>query len=465
MSKILIIDDDLEICKILAKRFERMNNKVNYSLTLGQGLDKLFSDDFDVVFLDVNLPDGNGLDAIEIIREQTFAPEIIIMTGKGDPEGAELAMEARAWDYIQKSSTYKEFKFSLTRALEYRQQKRSKAKRKKIKRGAIIGKSRQIETCLESVSKASNNNIPILISGETGTGKELFAKAIHENSMRHKNDFIVVDCAALPEHLVESVLFGHSKGAFTGADSDKIGLIKLADKGTLFLDEVGELPLAIQKKFLRVLQEKRFRPVGSKKEISSDFRLVSATHRDLSKMVKQGQFRDDFYFRIASLSIKIPPLRDRLSDISLLVTYHMDRKKEFFDDSSHQVSDEFLENLFGYDWPGNVRELLNTMDYACSEAFQESMLFAKHLPDHIRACNIKARIKKHKDLEPKPDSHQSRAPVERLGLKDYIEKMKHQYVTDLISHTHGDIKTACRLSDLSRGHLYALLKKYDISSS
>ncbi|MCD4742237.1 MAG: sigma-54 dependent transcriptional regulator [Desulfobacteraceae bacterium] len=465
MPKVLIIDDDLEICEILVKRFKRLDHEVKYSLTLGQGLDKIFSEDFDVVFLDVNLPDGNGMDAIESIREKIFAPEIIIMTGKGDLEGAELAMKARVWDYIQKSGTHKEFKFSLIRALEYRQQKQSKTSTKKIKRGAIIGKSRQIEVCLRSVSKASNNDIPILISGETGTGKELFAKAIHENSLRYQNDFIVVDCASLPEHLVESVLFGHSKGAFTGADSDKIGLIKLADKGTLFLDEVGELPMAVQKKFLRALQEKRFRPVGGKKEISSNFRLISATHRDLPEMVKQDRFRDDFYFRIASLSIEIPPLRDRKSDISLLVTYHMDRKEKFFDEFPHQISDEFLKNLFGYDWPGNVRELLNTIDYACSEGFQEPMLFAKHLPDHIRVFNIKARIKKHKSFESKPDSYKNRAPVEQLGLKDYIEKMKHNYVTDIISHTHGDIKTACRLSDLSRGHLYALLKKYDISSS
>jgi len=464
MSNILIIDDDHHICKILVQIFKRMGHETSCSLTLKEGLDQLFSGEFDIIFLDVNLPDGNGLAAIEDIKGHPFAPEIIIMTGDGDPEGAELAMKSGAWDYMQKDGSHKQFKFSLIRALEYRQQKRTNTRAKTIKREFIIGKSRQIKLCLENISKASNNDAPILITGETGAGKELFAKAIHENSIRHQNDFIVVDCAALPEHLVESVLFGHSKGAFTSADSDKTGLIKLADGGTLFLDEVGELPLTIQKKFLRVLQEKKIRPVGSKKEISSNFRLVAATHRDVSKMVRQGKFREDFYFRIASIKIEIPPLRNRKSDIPLLVTHHMNRKKELFNEYPHEIAQEFMNDLFGYDWPGNVRELFNAIDYACSDAFQESMLFSKHLPDHIRVFNIKDRIKKQNGVESEYFAPENTAPVDKLILKDYIEKMKYTYVTDLITHTHGDIKTACRLSGLSRGHLYALLKKYNITS-
>ncbi|NOX33445.1 MAG: sigma-54-dependent Fis family transcriptional regulator [Deltaproteobacteria bacterium] len=462
MSKILIIDDDRLCCKALMKRFKRMNHEVDSSFTLTQGLDKLSVENFDIVFLDVNLPDGNGIEAIEVIREHAFAPEVIIMTGDSDPDGAELAIKSRAWDYIQKTSPHKEFKFSLIRALEYRQQKKSKALEKTIKRDVIKGESRQIKTCLENVSKASNNDVPVLITGETGTGKELFARAIHENSSRSRNDFIVVDCAALPEHLVESVLFGHTRGAFTGAGSDKVGLIKLADKGTLFLDEVGELPLTIQKKFLRALQEKRFRPVGSKNEVSSNFKLVAATHRDLNGMIKQGGFREDFYFRIASIRIVIPPLKDRKSDIPSLVAYQIERKSKLLYESPHEISEEFMENLFGYNWPGNVRELFNTIDYACSDAYREKILFPKHLPDHIRVFNIKRKIKKHDRSGSEPYSLEKNAPVEGLGLKDYVEKMKYKYITDLISHTRGDIKAACCLSGLSRGHLYALLKKYDI---
>jgi two-component system, NtrC family, response regulator len=463
-SKILIIDDDAFICKVLTMRFEKAGYECHCSQNLKQGLDKILTNGFDVLFLDINLPDGNGLHAIDNIREHPDPPEIIIMTGASDPKGAELAMQSRAWDYIQKSGSHKGFQFSLLRALEYRAQKQSKSQTKTIKRDSIVGTSRQITACLEKVSKASNNDTPVLITGETGTGKELFARAIHENSNRNKNDFIVVDCAALPEHLVESVLFGHSKGAFTSADSNKTGLLKLADKGTLFLDEVGELPIVIQKKFLRALQEKKFRPLGSKKEVSSNFRLVSATHRDLLTMIAQNQFREDFYFRIASLTIGLPPLKSRQSDIALLVQRHMDRKKQLFDESPHKISDEFMENLQGYNWPGNVRELLNTIDYACSDAFKESTLFPKHLPSHIRAFNLKNKIKKQDYTTTKHSFCKKSlpAPVETHNLKNYIEKMKIKYVTDLMLHTNNNIKKSCSLSGLSRGHLYALLKEYDI---
>ena len=464
MSKILIIDDDHQICNVFSKIFTRMDHMVELSFTLKEGIDKAVANNFDIVFLDVNLPDGNGLDAIEVINDQPFSPEIIIMTGDSDPEGAELAMKSKAWDYIQKSGSHKDFKFSLIRALEYRQQKRTRSQDKTIAREPIIGESRQIKLCLEQVSNASNNDVPILIVGETGTGKELFAKAIHKNSYRKENNFIVVDCAALPEHLVESVLFGHSKGAFTGANSDNTGLIKLADEGTLFLDEIGELPLGIQIKFLRALQEKRFRPVGSKKEISSNFRLVSATHRNVPEMVEQGRFREDFYFRIAPIKIEIPPLRNRKADIPLLVTYHMNRKTRRLNDIPHELSLEFIDEFHNYNWPGNVRELFNTIDYACSDAYQETILFPKHLPDYIRSFNIKNKLKKNSA------SAQKINPVREekktlLPLNDHIEHTKYEYIQDLLAVTKGDIKTCCRLSGLSRGHLYSLFKKYEMSSS
>ena len=462
MVKILIIDDDKHICQVLAKKFSRMDYEVHFSLTLEQGLEKIFAHEFDIVFLDINLPDGNGLNAIEVIGEHNFPPEIIIMTGDSDSESAELAMKSKAWDYIQKDKSHKEFQFSMLRALEYRQEKQSRPYEKRIKTRSIIGDSPQIQACIDKVSKASKNDVPILITGETGTGKELFAIAAHENSLRAQNDFIVVDCASLPEHLVESVLFGHTKGAFTGADSDKTGLIKMADKGTLFLDEVGELPLIMQKKFLRVLQEKKFRPIGGKKEIASDFRLVSATHRNVPEMIKKGSFRQDFYFRIASVTIEIPPLRDRKSDIPLLVAHYMDRKSTMFNHSPHKISKDFIRDLVGFNWSGNIRELFNAIDYASSDAFNESILFAKHLPDNIRIFNIKNKIKKQISPEKKYKTTNT-APVENLTLKDYIEQKKYKYIKDLMTHTKRNIKTACSLSGLSRGHLYSLFKKYSIT--
>lgn len=461
MAQILIIDDDPSICTTLIRSFKHIKTDASSAYTLKEGIDKIFSNTFDVVFLDVNLPDGNGLDAIKIIQQHDFPPEIIIMTGDAKLDGAELAMKSKAWDYIQKSQSIKEFQFSMSKALEYRKEKQLSASEPTIARDAIIGESREIKGCLDKVSKASAGDMPVLITGETGTGKEVFAKSIHQNSQRAQRDFIVVDCASMPEHLVESILFGHVKGAFTGADRDRTGLIQMADNGTLFLDEVGELPLLIQKKFLRVLQEKRFRPVGGKKEETSNFRLISATHRNLADMVKKKDFRQDFYFRIASFAIHLPPLRERKSDIPALTAYYMDRKIELFDEKPHKVSKDFMQELETFHWPGNVRELFNVIDYAISDAFNESILFAKHLPDHIRIANIQKKIQQDTPSE-KKETHQKQVAVDTLSLKAYIEQEKCRYLTELIEYTDNDIKTACRLSGLSRGHLYSLFKKYNI---
>jgi two-component system, NtrC family, response regulator len=453
MEKILIIDDNLKFCEMLVETFKGDKMDAVFSLTLEHGIDQLFSDEFGVVLLDVNLPDGNGLDAIESIRKHSCDPEIIIMTGYSDPKGVEFAMKSGVWDYIQKGGSTKEFKFSLARALKYRRQKQPKIKEIPFRNASIVGQSQRITNCLDAVLKASKNDVSVMITGDTGTGKELFAKSIHENSRRRKEDFIIVDCAALPEDLVESMLLGHTKGAFTGADSDKLGLIQLADKGTLFLDEVGELPLILQKKFLRVLQEKKYRPIGSKKEVSSDFRLVVATNRDLAQMVEQGRFRKDFYFRIAATTIELPPLRLRKTDIPFLVTHHMNQKNEGFNKCPGEIAPEFMIDLLEYDWPGNVRELLNAIDHACTDSYQESSLFPKHLPDYIRAFNIKNKI-----VKSNSPPAMGKIPVDTLKLKDYIEMMKQNYVKELMSHTRGDKKTACRLSGLSMGHLYSLLK-------
>ncbi len=457
MSKILIIDDDDSVCRTLAKKFQRIDHEVSCALTLKQGLDKLLTEAVDIVFLDVNLPDGNGLEFIEVIREGAFDPEIIIMTGDSNPDGAELAMQLKAWDYIQKSGSQKVFEFSLTRALEYRRQKKSKTNKIKINRGEIIGESPSISKCLDKVSTAAGNDLPILVSGETGTGKELFSKAIHRNSQRRDEEFVVVDCTALPEHLVESTLFGHKKGAFTGGDFDKTGLMKLADKGTLFLDEVGELPLGVQKKFLRALQEKRFRPLGGKKEIKSDFRLICATHQDLSDMVKKNQFREDLFFRMFSINIHLPPLKDRSKDIQILALHHLTRKKE-----SYTMSQEFLEEIQMYQWPGNVRELLNTIDQVCSDAGDGSTLFPHHLPGRIRAFNIRNKFSTPPNTSAHPplSGEQTNGPNQKF--KDHIGKIKYEYLYDLLATSRGDMKKACQVSGLSRSQLYRLMQQHKL---
>ncbi len=307
MANILIIDDDRLICDWIAKVVTELGHSSSYAHTLQEGLRKVQSEPFDIVFIDVRLPDGNGLDIIPKVKTSRFFPEIIVVTGIGDPDEAEIAIKSGAWDYLEKPASVKAIKLPVIRALEYRAERMSGKPAMVLRRKAIIGNSEKLNASLELLAQAANSDANVLISGETGTGKELFAKAVHYNSPRAQKNFVVVDCTALPETLVESVLFGHARGAFTGADRSEEGLIKQADGGTLFLDEIGELPLLIQKRFLRVIQEHSFRPVGGRQEVRSNFRLVAATNRNLEDLVRDGRFREDLLFRLRTVVIRITP--------------------------------------------------------------------------------------------------------------------------------------------------------------
>ena len=394
MANILIVDDDKAICKGIAAAMNRIGHDSTYALTLKEGLNAAYSDKYDVVFLDVRLPDGNGLNALPEIRRVPSLPEVIIITGEGDPDGAELSIKNDAWDYIEKPLSVEAMTLPLTRALQYRDEKQAKASPVVLKREGIVGNSPSIKASLDLLAQAAGSKANVLITGETGTGKELFAWGIHDNSRDVNENFVVVDCAAIPESLVESALFGYEKGAFTGADKAQEGLIKQADGGTLFLDEVGELSKPLQKAFLRVLQERRFRPIGAKKEVESDFRLVSATNRNLDHAVKNGQFRKDLLYRLRTLSIDLPPLRERPDDIKDLVVHYMRKICEMYGLGLKGLSPDFLEILDAYDWPGNVRELVNTIDWAIVAARSEDTLFSKHLPTRIRIQAARASVSK-----------------------------------------------------------------------
>ncbi|WP_303721899.1 sigma-54 dependent transcriptional regulator [Malonomonas rubra] len=467
MSNILIIDDDDMMCSTLTSLVERKNHSVTSCMTLQEGLTTANQNDFDVVFLDVKMPDGNGLEALPKIEACPSSPEVIIMTGFGDASGAELAIKSGAWDYIEKGFSVKEITLSLERALQYRNEKREVSQARKaatLKRDNIIGNSVSLKACLDLVAQSAESDANVFITGETGTGKELFARAVHENSRRCKENFIVVDCTSLPETLVESLLFGHEKGSFTGADKAHDGLVQQANNGTLFLDEVGELPMSLQKAFLRVLQEHRFRPLGSNKEMDSDFRLVAATNRDLDEMVNQGKFRSDLLFRLRSFIIELPPLRERREDIRDLTRFHIDKCCDRYGIPSKGFSPEFIETLCTYSWPGNVREFVNTIDRTIATARFEQTLFPKHLPNHIRvqvaqssleSSNSEDAVVSGKQVHRLPKLHEFRETI-------YAQAEK-QYLQDLTEVTGKDIPEACRISGLSQSRLYALLKKYSIS--
>ena len=384
MARILIIDDDKLICDWIANVVNELGFTSFSTHSLEKGLRKAQSEPFDIIFIDVRLPDGNGLDIIPKIKAAPFFPEIIMITGLGDPDEAELAIKAGAWDYLEKPASFEALKLPILRALEYRAERKPGEPSIPLKRNGIIGDSQKIASCLDLVSQAAGSNVNVLITGETGTGKELFAKVVHYNSSRAKKNFVVVDCTALPETLVESVLFGHARGAFTGAERGEEGLIKQADGGTLFLDEIGELPVLIQKRFLRVIQEHSFRPVGGRQEVTSDFRLVAATNRNLEDMIRQGRFREDLLFRLRTIVIESPPLREIPEDIEKITIHYMNDMCERFGVIPKGTSPEFWDIVNEYKWPGNVRELIQALEKALLSAKDEPMLFPKHLPTYIR---------------------------------------------------------------------------------
>ncbi len=463
VATVLIIDDDKIICDWIASVVTRLGHHPVSTHLLREGLKKVQSESFDIVFLDVQMPDGSGLESMPKIKSTRSSPEIIVITGLGHPDEAECAINNGAWDYIEKPASFEAIKLPLLRALEYRAERKTGPSMSVLKRNGIIGDSPKIASCLEVLAQAANSDANVLITGETGTGKELFAKVIHANSRRSKRNFVVVDCTALPETLVESVLFGHARGAFTGADTSEEGLIKQADGGTLFLDEIGELPLVIQKKFLRVIQEHRFRPVGGRREIQSDFRLMAATNRELETMVQEGRFREDLLFRLRTIVIDSPALREIPEDIKKLTVFYMKDLCKRFGIVEKQASPEFWDIMKGYRWPGNVRELIQALEKALISAKDEPMLFPKHLPTYIR-IHVARRSFPQKLVSPGEPEMVSGVPKAPPKLKEIrkaaVSEAEQKYLRDLISFVGGDNNKACRISGLSRSRFYTLLKKY-----
>lgn len=468
MADILIIDDDNDANLILSKVVEKAGHRTKSAFTIIDGLKLAKSDSFDVVLLDVRLPDGSGLDLLPEIRKTEQPPEVIIITGFGDPDGAELAIREGAWDYLLKPASMEDISLAINRAVAYRKSKLEKARPVSLKRRNIIGTSKKLNLALDRVALAAASEANVLITGETGTGKELFSRAVHENSTRKKHRFVVVDCAALPESLVESTLFGHAKGAYTGADSQRDGLIKQSHQGTLFLDEIGELPPTVQKSFLRVLQEKRFRPVRGEREIQVDFRLIAATNKDLDKMVKEKRFRSDLLFRLRAITIETPPLRERMKDIKHLTQNYIEKLCNIYESDAKGISPDFLNTLNAYRWPGNVRELFHTLEEALSVAGDEPILHAAHLPLRIRIAAKRETIQQttcSADIDNPVEFLDNMMKSNFLKISEFKNRMERIYLEKLTLLTNSNRKESCRISGLSRTRLFELLKKHELSKS
>ena len=462
---------------MLQSVISRQNHNIFTAGTIRQGSALMDKHPIDTVFLDIFLPDGNGLKILPKIKRNPSSPEVVIMTGSGSDEAAELAIKNGAWSYIQKPLSMKEILLLLERIIDYRNKKINSIP-SLINADGIIGKSEEITKALHSVAKCAKCDANVHIFGETGTGKELFANAIHKNSNRANGPFVVVDCTVLPEQLVESTLFGYEKGAFTGANEQREGLIKCANNGTLFLDEIGELSLSVQKSLLRVLQERQFRPVGSTKIVQSDFRLISATNRNLDKLVSRLQFREDLLYRLRTVSIELPPLKERRKDIKDLACHYVQELCEKNGIRPKGFSPDFFLVLETYDWPGNVREMIAALEKAILAEPNTPILYPVHLPEHIRIDYIKssAFIKQlgntvktplNTDLPPEDMSWAGHLVEPMVPLKEFRKKcygeLERQYLKQLMSASKNNIQKACDISGLKQARLYDLMRKNGIN--
>ncbi|MBI5518969.1 MAG: sigma-54-dependent Fis family transcriptional regulator [Desulfovibrio sp.] len=458
MTRVCVIDDDEFFARLLATLVAGEDVEAVIAGDLAEATRCLEDADFDVVFLDVRLPDGNGLDLIPRIRELPGSPEVIIMTGLGDPDGAELAIRNGAWDYIQKTGAPEGLQLSFKRALEFR---RSKQSAQPVERRGIVGESPLLMEALRQMSTAARSSANVLIMGETGTGKEVFARAVHANSARRGKSFVVVDCASLHEALVGSDLFGHRKGAFTGAMVDKDGFLQRADGGTLFLDEISELTLEVQKSFLRLLESRTIRPLGDTREVRLDFRLVCASNRDLAEMVEAGTFREDLFYRIRASVLRLPSLRELGEDVLGIAQHHLDRICNGSRLGHKALSSDLRAFFLEYPWPGNVRELIHILEAMVACAPEQEMLLPAHLPQELRIQMLRSRVGRAATKGQAPREH-TPEPLVSWGeyKKREQDRIEQAYVDGLIEASGGDIRLAIQISQISPSRLYGLLSKH-----
>lgn len=382
--RVLIVEDEDPLRKLFHKRLVRKGAHVDSYASAEDAAKTLADTEFDVALIDIKLPGRDGISLLQEIKAGNGNTEAIVITGHGTIDSAIAAMKLGAYDYLTKPCKLAELEALIDKAYEKKKLHESNSNLKEELRlkndyGEIIGKSARMRDTLRIVKKVAKSNSTILIEGETGTGKELIANAIHKKSFRRDESFIVVQCSALPDSLMESELFGYEKGAFTGASKMKRGLVELANHGTLFIDEIGEVSLALQVKLLRFIETGRFRRLGAERERAIDVRIISATNRNLLHEVKQGRFREDLYYRLKVLNLLLPPLRERTEDIPLLANYFLKKKGP-----GKILTKAAIRELLQYEWPGNVRELANVVEMSAILSGRKQ-INCDELPIHTKA--------------------------------------------------------------------------------
>jgi len=446
---ILVIEDNQDMCDLLKAGLSRRNFSVSTYLSGGEGLAALSQNVTDVVLADINLPDMNGLDICKTIADNASDIPVVIMTAFGSMDTAIDAMRAGAYDFVTKPLDMDILALALERAVRYRglQQKvkrLSDAAMEPRRFDNLIGESPVMEELFSQLSRIADSEASLLITGESGSGKELTARAVHSLSRRKAHPLITINCAAMPAQLLESELFGHTRGAFTDAKSHHKGLFLEADGGTLFLDEVGEIPLNLQPKLLRVLEERCVRPVGSSSEVPFDVRIIAATNRDLESAVEDNLFREDLFYRLNVIQISMPPLRSRGTDILLLARKFVEQFSARQKKAIEGIAGSTAQKLLEYPWPGNVRELRNAIEHAVALARFDHIV-PDDLPEKIRLFQNDYVVIADND------------PMKLVPL----EEMERQYILHVLKSTGDNRTLTARILQVDRKTLYRKLQRYE----
>ena len=457
-ARILVVDDEEIVIRSCLRILGDGDYEVEAVQSGWEALRKIDESHYDVVILDIMMPKMDGLEVLQRVKESYPDVEVVMITGLSQIETAVRAMKLGAFDYLPKPFDPDELKLVVARALERRQLLLENLNLRnevssKYRFENIIGFSPQMQSVFRLVAQCAPTNSTVLLKGESGTGKELIARAIHHNSLRKDKPFVPVDCNSLSENLLESEMFGHVKGSFTGAVVNKKGMFEIAHGGTLFLDEIGNVSLSTQAKLLRVIQEREFKAVGDTRTQSANFRLITATNKDLKAMVAEGTFREDFYYRINIFPIQIPPLRERRDDIPALAFHFLNVFSEGLGKKVTEFSEGAMNVLVNYDWPGNVRELENTVQRAVILA-TDKVVRQAHLVNII-------------DMSPRLDLNVPRTGdelkrIKKVAREKSVENIEKLFVLEALKRNSWNVTKSAEETGMQRANFQALMKKYHI---
>lgn len=457
--RILVVDDEVVVCESCQRILEEEGYEIEIALSAVEALEKIKERPFDIVITDLKMPGMDGMELLRILRKDYPDVIVVMITGFSTVETAVEAMKLGAFDYIPKPFTPDEVSVVVKKAVE----KRSlllenlylrQELQERYGFGNIVGKSKKMQEIYHLIAKVAPTDCTVLIYGQSGTGKELIARAIHFNSARREKPFVPVDCAVLSENLLESELFGHVRGSFTGAISTKPGLFEVADGGTLFLDEVGNISLSIQAKLLRVLQEREITPVGGTKPKKVDIRLIAATNKDLEKMIKEETFREDLYYRLNIVPIRLPALKERPEDIPLLATHFLKKYSEEMGKTIKGFTSDAMEKLLRYSWPGNVRELENLVERSvvmCEEEMIKGDLLM-----------LPGQEEKREDAIPIPSTSEGLKELKKQLREKAVEQVEKAFVIRALERNRWNVTRAAEEVGMLRPNFQALMRKYNL---